>query len=208
VKSNAIFLAGLMAAVTIPVTAQSTNATTTTPVPTEPRMQWWRDAKYGMFIHWDPSSIEGREISWSRKGHKPLDITRDPAGAGSDPEYDSLYLKFNPTKFDAKQWVQIARNAGMKYMVITCKHHDGFAMFDTKLSDYSIMQTPFKRDPIKELADACHEAGMRFGVYYSPRDWHQPDYGQGDDSKYVAFGSTVMGTETWLDFGKSRTRGP
>ena len=89
----------------------------------------------------------------------------------------------------------------MKYIVFTCKHHDGFSMFDSRLSDYSIVHTPFKRDVVKELADACHAAGMRFGVYYSPRDWHQPDYGQGDNRKYVDYMNGQL-RELLTNYGK------
>ncbi len=151
------------------------------------RMAWWSAARFGMFIHWDMSSMAGTEISWSRKGSKPLDITGDPAGYVEDSVYDHLYEKFNPKQFNAKQWVRLAQDAGMKYIVFTAKHHGGFCMWDTKLTDYSIMHTPFHRDVVKELADACHAAGMRFGIYYSPRDWHNPDYGMGDGHKYVDY---------------------
>lgn len=151
------------------------------------RMAWWLEARYGMFIHWDMSSLAGTEISWSRKATKPLDITGNKAGYVEDRAYDNLYKKFNPVKFDAKAWVKLAQDAGMKYMVFTAKHHGGFCMWDTKLTDYSIMHTPFKRDVVKELADACKEANMPLGIYYSQRDWHHPDYGMGDNSKYVAY---------------------
>ncbi len=151
------------------------------------RIDWWRAAKLGMFIHWDPSSLAGTEISWSRKGSKPLDVTGDPAGYVEDPVYDHLYQKFNPVDFDADQWLQIARNGGAKYIVITAKHHDGFCMWNTKFTNYNIMNTPFKRDVIKEISEACHRSDMRFGIYYSPRDWHHPDYGIGDNKKYVAY---------------------
>jgi len=151
------------------------------------RMAWWSEARFGMFIHWDMSSVAGTEISWSRKGSKPLDIYGDPAGYVEDPAYDHLYEKFNPTNFNAQQWVKLAQAAGMKYIVFTAKHHGGFCMWDTQFTDYSIMHTPFHRDVVKELADACHAAGMRFGLYYSPRDWHQPDYGIGDNRKYVNY---------------------
>jgi hypothetical protein len=152
------------------------------------RMQWWRDARFGMFIHWDMSSVAGTEISWSRLGPKPLDGPwGSPAGTGGDPVYDNLYKQFNPVKYDAREWVRIAKDAGMKYVVFTTKHHGGFAMWDTKMGDYSIMNTPFKRDVVKELADACHEAGLKFGIYYSPRDWWHPDYGVGDNAKYEAY---------------------
>ncbi len=102
--------------------------------PNSDRIDWWRDAKLGMFIHWDPSSLAGTEISWSRKGSKPLDITGDPAGYVEDPVYDHLYQKFNPVDFDADQWLRIARNGGAKYIVITAKHHDGFCMWNTKFT--------------------------------------------------------------------------
>ena len=150
-------------------------------------MNWWLDARFGMFIHWDMSSVAGTEISWSRGATKPLDITGDGAGYVEDPHYDNLYKKFNPTKFNAREWVRLAREAGMKYIVFTAKHHGGFCMWDSKLTDYDIMNTPFKRDVVKELADACHEAKMPLGIYYSQRDWHHPDYGIGDNRKYVDY---------------------
>lgn len=160
---------------------------TETPEEHAARVNWWRDAKFGLFLHWGPASIAGTELSWSRPAPKPLDIHNDPAGTVSAPEYDNLYKQFDPQKFDAKQWVKIAQDAGMRYMVLTTKHHDGFSLFATRLSDYNITQTPFKRDIVKELADACHAAGMRFGVYYSQRDWYHPDYGIGDNRKYLDF---------------------
>ena len=158
-----------------------------TPQQRDARMAWWREARFGMFIHWDMSCLAGTEISWSRKGSKPLDITGNAAGYVEDPVYDNLYKKFDPRKFDAAQWVRVARDAGMKYLVITAKHHGGFCMWDTRCTDYSILNTPFKRDVIKELSDACHKAALRFGVYYSQRDWHHPDYGIGDNRKYVDY---------------------
>ncbi|MHC4123179.1 MAG: alpha-L-fucosidase [Planctomycetota bacterium] len=141
----------------------------------KPDMQWWRDAKFGLFIHWDPVSLKGTEISWSRKGPRRGRVKK---GTGNIPmeEYDNLYKKFNPVKFDAEQWVQIAKDAGMKYLVFTTKHHDGFSMYDTKLSDYKISNTPFKRDVCRELADACHKAGIKLGWYYSPADWYDSNY--------------------------------
>ena len=151
------------------------------------RMAWWREAKFGMFIHWDMSSVAGTEISWSRGGSKPIDNGGDPAGYVEDPVYDNLYKQFDPAQFNAKQWVKISQDAGMKYIVFTTKHHGGFCMWDTKFTDYSIMHTPFKRDVVKELADACHAAQMPFEIYYSPRNWHHPDYGIGNNSKYVAY---------------------
>ena len=165
------------------------------------RMAWWSEARFGMFIHWDMSSVAGTEISWSRKATKPLDVSNDKAGYVEDPAYDHLYEKFNPQKFDATEWVRIAQAAGMKYMVFTAKHHGGFCMWDTKLTDYSIMHTPFKRDVVKELADACHKAGLRFGLYYSPRDWHHPDYGIGDNAKYHEYLKGQL-TELLTNYGQ------
>jgi len=165
------------------------------------RMKWWTDARFGMFIHWDMSSIPGTEISWSRQSARPLDVDKAPAGFVEDPVYDHLYQRFNPTNFSAKEWVRVAQAAGMKYIVFTAKHHGGFCMWDTKLTSYSIMNTPFKRDVVRELADACHEAGMPLGLYYSPRDWHQPDYGVGNNSKYTAYMQGQL-TELLTRYGK------
>ena len=169
--------------------------------PASERMAWWTDARFGMFIHWDMSSLAGTEISWSRKGSKPLDIFGDPAGYVEDPVYDHLYTRFNPTKFNADEWARLAKQAGMKYVVFTSKHHGGFCMFHTKLTDYSIEHTPFQRDVVKELFAACRKRGLKVGVYYSPRDWHQPDYGSSDPSKYHAY-ITGQLTELLTHYGK------
>jgi alpha-L-fucosidase len=130
----------------------------------EGRLAWWREARFGMFIHWGPVSLKGTEIGWSRGAEVPA------------AEYDQLYKKFNPTEFNADAWVRIAKQAGMKYIVITSKHHDGFCIWDTKLTDYSIMNTPFRRDVLRELAAACRKHGIVFCTYHSILDWHHPDY--------------------------------
>jgi alpha-L-fucosidase len=127
-------------------------------------MKRWQDMRFGMFIHWGPVSITGHEIGWSRGAQTPIE------------EYDNLYKKFNPEKFNADEWVKIAKDAGMKYMVLTTKHHDGFCLFNTKETDFNIMNSPFKRDVTKELADACRKQGIAFGTYYSVCDWHHPDF--------------------------------
>lgn len=127
-----------------------------------PRLTWWQDARFGMFIHWGPVSLIGKEISWSRGGY-------------GISKYDSLYLKFNPKQFDAKNWVKLAQQAGMKYMVFTAKHHDGFCMWDTKTTDYKITNAPFGRDVCKELTDAAHAANMPVAWYFSPADWKDID---------------------------------
>jgi alpha-L-fucosidase len=128
------------------------------------RLESWKDARFGMFIHWGPVSIKGTEIGWSRGKEIPVD------------EYDALYKQFNPQKFDALEWVKIAKAAGMKYIVFTSKHHDGFCMWDTKFSEYNIMNSPFNRDVMKELAEACRKEGMALGFYHSTCDWHHPDF--------------------------------
>ena len=126
------------------------------------RLKWWQDSKMGLFIHWGPVSLIGQEISWSRKGY----------GAA---KYDALYKRFNPVKFNAKEWVALAKASGMKYIVLTAKHHDGFCLFETKTTEYNIMNTPFGRDVCKELAQAAHEANMPICWYFSVADWKDPD---------------------------------
>ncbi|MCX5670143.1 MAG: alpha-L-fucosidase [Planctomycetota bacterium] len=147
-------------------------------------MQWWREARFGLFIHWGPVSLKGTEIGWSRGGPR-----RGTGGTGEIPleVYDNLYKEFNPTKFDANEWVAVAKAAGMKYLVFTSKHHDGFSEFDSGLTEYKITRSPFKRDVVKELADACHAAGLRLGWYYSPPDWHHLDYRTERHAKYIEY---------------------
>ncbi|WP_339716005.1 alpha-L-fucosidase [uncultured Kriegella sp.] len=137
------------------------------------RMAWWRDAKFGMFIHWGAYSIIGGERGEQIAGGgaewamDKLDYTIE--------EYEKFPNMFNPELFDADAWVTMAKNAGMKYIVITSKHHDGFALWDSKVSDYDIMDSsPFKRDIIKELAEACKKQGIIFCFYHSIVDWHHP----------------------------------
>jgi len=128
------------------------------------RLQWWREARFGMFIHWGPVALTGKEIGWSRGRETPIE------------EYDQLYTKFNPTNFNADAWVKTAKEAGMKYLVLTTKHHDGFCLWDTKQTDHNIMRSPFGRDVCQELSAACQRAGLRFCTYYSTCDWHHPDF--------------------------------
>ena len=139
------------------------------------RIKWWREARFGMFIHWGLYSIPAGV--WKNKIHATgysewiMFDEKIPA-----KEYELLAGRFNPVKFDAKAWVAIAKKAGMKYMVLTAKHHDGFSMFKSRLTGYNIVDaTPLKRDVARELADACRKAGIRFGCYYSvDRDWYRP----------------------------------
>ncbi|HWR37443.1 MAG TPA: alpha-L-fucosidase [Clostridia bacterium] len=137
------------------------------------RMEWFNDARFGMFIHWGLYSQNG--CQYNGKDGKTEHMMRHlqiPLR-----EYEKIADEFDPEKFNADEWVRIAKDAGMKYMVITSKHHDGFAMFNSKSSNYNIViRTPFARDPIQELADAARRQGLKFGVYYSlGRDWQDPD---------------------------------
>lgn len=136
----------------------------------EKHLEHWKDARFGMFIHWDPVSLKGTEIGWSRG------MSWQGAPAIPIEEYDTLYRQFNPVNFNADEWVKIAKDAGMKYIVFTSKHHDGFCMWNTKYTDYNIMNSPFKRDVVKELAEACKKQGIELGIYHSTCDWHNPDF--------------------------------
>jgi len=127
--------------------------------------QEFQDAKFGMFIHWGVYSVLG-DGEWVFHDRK-LTVQ----------QYDLLPNFFDPEQFDAKAWVSLAKSAGMKYITITSRHHDGFAMFDSKVSDWNIVQrTPYRRDPLKMLADECHRQGIKLFFYYSQLDWHNPDY--------------------------------
>jgi alpha-L-fucosidase len=138
------------------------------------RMQWWRDARFGMFIHWGAYAVPAGIYKGERVagiGEWIMSRARVPI-----PEYEGFVRAFNPMQFDADEWARIAKRAGMKYIIITSKHHDGFGIFDSKVSSYDIMDaTPYKRDAIKALAAAAKRQGLRFGVYYSIMDWHHPD---------------------------------
>ena len=150
---------------------------------TSPRTLWFREGKFGMFIHWGvyavPAGVyQGKEVpgvgEWiMEKGKIPI------------PEYEKFPPQFNPVKFDADQWVRLAKEAGMTYMVITSKHHDGFAMYDSKVTEYDIIDaTPFTRDPMKELAEACARHGLKFCFYHSIMDWHHPQAGGDQFEQY------------------------
>ncbi len=148
----------------------------------------WQDMRFGMFVCWGPVSLTGKNIGWSRGGKRP---NVKGKGTGEIPVeiYDNLYKQFNPVKFDAQQWAQIAKDAGMKYLVFLTKHHDGFCMFDSKLTDYKITSplSPFGRDITKEVAEAFRKAGIWVGFYYSPPDWHHPDYLTENNARYIKY---------------------
>lgn len=153
-------------------------------------MTWWRDAKFALFVHWGPISVLGKEISWSRDLPRPGEEYATWDRSVPSEKYDSLYKEFNPVKFNADEWVRMMKDSGMKYIVFTTKHHDGFVNFDSKYTDYKITSKdcPFGRDIVKELADACHKGDIGLGLYYSPPDWHHPEYlGPNHDTKYIEY---------------------
>jgi len=148
----------------------------------ESRIGWWRQARFGMFIHWGPVSLTGKELSWSRANSN----TNCPNNGETPIEvYDNLYKRFDPTNFDANQWVRIARTAGMKYMVFTAKHCDGFLLWDSKVDSYNMGATPFHRDVCAELARAAHEQNEPLGWYFSPMDWRDPDCRSTNNARFV-----------------------
>ncbi len=130
----------------------------------EQKIEAWQDARFGMFIHWGPVSLKGTEIGWSRGREIPIE------------EYDNLYKQFDAKYFNADDWVSVAKEAGMKYIILTTKHHDGFCLWNTRQTDFNIMNSPLHRDVVKELAEACRKQGIAFGTYYSTTDWHHPDF--------------------------------
>jgi alpha-L-fucosidase len=163
-----IFVTALLFAQTM---AQNSNSSADSKQ-NDTRMQWWKDAKFGMFIHWGIYSVpSGKWGETTTYGEWIMHSAKIPRA-----EYAALAKQFNPIKFNAEEWVKLAKDAGQKYIVITSKHHDGFAMFGSKASEYNIVDaTPFKRDILKELAEACRKQDMKLGFYYSQaQDWYHP----------------------------------
>ncbi len=165
-------------------------------------LEAWRADRFGLFIHWGPVSLKGTEIGWSRAGERRG--YRGPGTLVPADVYDNLYKEFNPVNFDANAWVALAQAAGMKYLVFTSRHHDGFSLFDTQASDYKITSplSPYRRDIVKELAAACHAAGLKFGLYYSQPNWHHPDAFTPDrHPRYLAYLQTQV-RELMTNYGK------
>ncbi len=164
------------------------------------RLRWWREARFGMFIHWGLYS----ELAGEWNGRQIPGIGECIMANARIPrdQYAALAGRFNPVKFNADEWVQVAKDAGMKYIVITSKHHDGFAMFGSKISPFNIVDaTPFHRDPIKELAVACRKAGIKLGFYYSHvLDWHEPD--AAGINTYLRSGGANVPEDTGNNFAK------
>ncbi|MDB6064352.1 MAG: Alpha-L-fucosidase [Pedosphaera sp.] len=173
---------GFSAEINLPVAAQPSS------IPTHPAVNRagvarWQDMRFGMFIHWGPVSLTGEEISWSRANSNPLCPNNGPTPVAV---YDNLYRKFNPTNFNAADWAGIARAAGMKYMVLTAKHGDGFLLWPSKVDDYNIGATPFHRDICVELSKAARNQGVKLGWYFSPMDWRDPDCRTTNNNRFVA----------------------
>src|SRR2546423_8791191 len=165
------------------------------------RLAWWREARFGMFIHWGVYSSLGNEYDGKKGGGYAEHIQR--VLKIPMPEYrEKVAGQFNPTKFNADEWAKLAKQAGMGYMVITSKHHDGFAMFDSKVSDYNVVKaTPWHHDPMKDLNEACAKQGIKFGFYYSHAfDWGEKE-GAGNDWDYDNPGGDRLlhGGRNWFD---------
>ncbi len=165
------------------------------------KMEWWREARFGMFIHWGLYAVPGGE--W--EGRKIPGISEWIMLRAQIPvaEYEALAKNFNPVDFDAEEWVKLAKSAGMKYIVITSKHHDGFAMYHSKANKYNIVDaTPFSRDPLKELADACRKHNIKLGFYHSQaQDWHHPGGAYSGMDKKPHWDQTMdrVGMEKYID---------
>ena len=136
------------------------------------RTKWFMDARFGMFIHWGLYSIPAcGEWMMSEK-----EMTTE--------EYHKYFEQFDPVDYDPKKWARLAKKAGMKYAVLTAKHHDGFCLFDSKLTDYKATNTKAGRDLVREFVDACHEEGLKTGLYFSIIDWHHPDFPKYGDRQH------------------------
>ena len=158
----------------------------------EQLLKEFQDIKFGMFVHWGPVSLKGTEIGWSRGREVPAE------------EYDNLYKEFNPTKFNANDWIKTLKDAGMKYFIVTSRHHDGFSIWPTEYSEYDIEATPYKKDVLMEMKNACDKYGILFGTYYSICDWKHPDYPLGSPG-----GKTKKETgnmEKFIPFLKGQTK--
>ena len=135
-----------------------------TPEQKSKRMAWWTDARFGMFIHWGLYALPARH-EWVKNSERM-----------TNEQYQKYFEEFNPDMYNPKEWARMAKVAGMKYVVLTAKHHEGFCLFDSKYTDYKATNTPFGRDIIREYVDALRAEGLKVGFYYSLIDWHHPDY--------------------------------
>jgi alpha-L-fucosidase len=174
------------------------------------RMRWWREARFGMFIHWGLYAVPAGEYNGQRSdriGEWIMEWANIPRA-----DYEKFTAQFNPVKFDAREWVRIARDAGMKYIVITSKHHDGFSLYNSTVSNYDIVDsTPYKKDPIKALALEAKRQGLKFCFYYSILDWHYPAAYTDAPGKDPTAGSRTTrlkpgGKEEYLKYMKTQLR--
>ncbi len=169
----------------------------------EGAMDWWTDARFGIFVHWGPSSMLKCSMSWGRHGPRPQHSTDGKVTKGIPQEvYDNQYKQLAAPDFDADAWIKLVKASGAKYFLWTTKHHDGFCNFDTKTTDYNIMNTPFGRDITKEITDACHKYGIKIGYYYSQPDWSHPLYAQGKNEQYCKEILFPQIRELMTDYGK------
>ena len=179
----AMFLAAISA---VSVKAQTTQPSMEFLRASERDLQWFREARFGLFVCWGPVSLKGTEIGWSRGGER-----RGRKGTGTIPVevYDNLFKQWKPDKFDARQWVEVAQGAGMKYMIFLVKHHDGFCLYDTQLTNYKSTspEAAWRHDVMADIAAACHEAGLRLFIYYSQPDWYHPDYRTAHHQRYIQY---------------------
>lgn len=159
-----------------------------------PNHAWFDEARFGLFVHFGPYSVLG-DGEWVMQ-NRPIKVQ----------EYKKLQKFFNPQDFDAKTWVKAAKDAGMKYITFTSRHHDGFSNWDTKQSDWNIMNTPhFGRDIVKELADECHKEGIKLVLYYSLIDWSRNDYQYWTGGTGQGCGRTEKGDwNSYINFMKAQ----
>lgn len=156
---------------------------------------WWFEKRFGLFLHWGLYSLDGwhEQEQWRRR------IERN--------DYTQLAQRWNPVRFDPEAWLDLAETTGMRYVCLTTKHHDGFCLWDTKLTSYNTMNTPYGRDILKQFADACHRRGMPLCLYYSAVDWHQPDYpNQGRHHEIPAQPGDTPNLARYIDFVKGQVR--
>ena len=193
----------VFAAVAITAAASAGRASAETTVERDARMKWWREAKFGMFIHWGLYAVpagtwKGKRVGgigeWiMQRAHIPI------------AEYEPLTRQFDPVKYDPDAWARVAADAGMKYLVITSKHHDGFCLFDSAVTEYDVVDaTPYRKDLLKPLAAACRKVGIRFCVYHSILDWHHPS--QNANRNKFSPGMVSGGKRAYLDYMKAQLK--
>jgi alpha-L-fucosidase len=162
----------------------------------------WQDMRFGLFVCWGPVTLTGLEIGWSRGKVRP---DQSQGGQGPTPAdvYDGLYKQWRPDKFDASAWVKVAQDAGAKYLIFLVKHHDGYCLYDTRLTEYksTAPEAAWKHDVLKDIAQACHGTGLKLMVYYSQPDWHHPDYRTARHAQYIRYLHGQVG-ELLIGYGR------